>query len=68
MERIIKSITKDKLAESLEFVKKVFSEFEDEESGNLVKNLVKEIRSKKYYVPELDLIMVDDNNEIIGLR
>lgn len=67
MERIIKSITKDKLDESLEFVKRVFSESEDEESGNLVKNLVKEIRSKKYYVPELDLIMVDENNEIIGL-
>lgn len=67
MERIIKSITKDKLDESLEFVKRVFSESEDEESGELVKNLVKEIRSKKYYVPELDLIMVDENNEIIGL-
>ena len=66
MERIIKSITKDKLDESLEFVKRVFSESEDEESGNLVKNLVKEIRSKKYYVPELDLIMVDENNKIIG--
>ena len=66
MERIIKSITKDKLDESLEFVKRVFSESEDEKSGNLVKNLVKEIRSKKYYVPELDLIMVDENNKIIG--
>ena len=29
-------------------------------------NLVNEIRSKKYYEPELDLIMVNEYDEIIG--
>lgn len=29
-------------------------------------NLGKEIRNKKYYLPELELVMVDENNEIIG--
>lgn len=59
MDRIIKIVTKDKLEESLEFVKNVFADSEGIESGELVKSLVKEIRSKKYYVSELDLIMVN---------
>ena len=66
MDRIIKIVTKDKLEESLEFVKNVFTDSEGIESGELVKSLVKEIRSKKYYVPELDLIMVNEDDEIIG--
>ena len=66
MERIIKAVTVDKLAESLDFVEKVFTDSECEENGKLVRNLLAEIRSKKYYVPELDLIMVDENDEIIG--
>lgn len=66
MERIIKTVSNDELANSLEFVKQVFSHSEGEDEGNLVANLVKEIRSKKYYEPELDLIMVNENNEIIG--
>ena len=28
--------------------------------------MVEEIRAKKYYMPELDLIMVDKNEEVIG--
>ena len=67
MERIIRTVRADELEKSALFVKKVFTESEDEESGTLVGNLVREIRSKKYYVPELDLIMVNENDEIIGL-
>ena len=48
MERIIKSIEKEQLNEALDFVKEVFCDSEGEEEGELVKNLVKEIRSKKY--------------------
>lgn len=66
MDRIIKIVTKDKLEESLEFVKNVFTDSEGIESGELVKSLVKEIRSKKYYDPKLDLIMVNEDDEIIG--
>ena len=67
MERIIRTARSDEFEKSALFVGKVFRESEDEESGNLVANLVREIRSKKYYVPELDLIMVDEGDEIIGL-
>lgn len=67
MERIIRTVKADEFEKSAEFVKKVFTESEDEENGALVGNLVREIRSKKYYEPELDLIMTDENDEIIGL-
>ncbi len=67
MERIIRTVKADELEKSALFVKKVFTESEDEESGTLVGNLVREIRSKKYYLPELDLVMVNENDEIIGL-
>ena len=66
MERFIKAITKDKLTESLNFVEKVFTDSENEKEGKLVRNLAAEIRSKKYYLPELDLIMVNENDDIIG--
>ena len=66
MERIIKAVPADKLEESLDFIEKVFTDSEGEENGKLVRRLAAEIRSKKYYVPELDLIMVNENDEIIG--
>ena len=53
--------------ESADLVEKVFSEWENsEEEGKLVRRLVEEIRSKKYYVPELELIMVNEEDEVIG--
>lgn len=67
MERIIKTADKKYHEESEAFVEKVFTASEDAESGKLVRSLLREIRSKKYYVPELDLIMVDENDEVIGL-
>ncbi len=67
MKRIIRTVKADEFERSALFVKKVFTESEDEESGTLVGNLVREIRSKKYYEPELDLIMTDEHGEIIGL-
>ena len=66
MERIIKSVTANEMNSTLDFVEKVFTDSEDAESGKLVRNLLAEIRSKKYYVPELDLIMVNENDEIMG--
>lgn len=66
MKRIIRTVKADELEKSALFVQKVFTESEDEESGALVGNLVREIRSKKYYEPGLDLIMTDENGEIIG--
>lgn len=66
MLRKIQSVNENQYEKSLDFVKQVFTDSEGEESGNLVRNLVKEIRSYNYYLPELDLVMVDENDEIIG--
>lgn len=55
------------LQSSLDFVEQVFTEYKDEKEGKLVSSLVEEIRSKKDYLPELELIMVErETGEIIG--
>lgn len=55
------------LQRSLDFVEQVFTEYCNEKEGKMVRALVEEIRSKKYYLPELELIMVEgDTGEIIG--
>lgn len=66
MKRIIKLCSKQYKTASLDLVEKVFTEHENADEGKLVRRLVEEIRSKKYYVPELELIMVDEIDEIIG--
>ncbi len=66
MERIIKSMKPEYLEESLNFVERVFAEAEGPEEGKTVRSLVAEIRSKRYYIPELELIMVNETDEIVG--
>ena len=66
MERIIKSMEEKYRTTSLELVEDVFTKYQNAEEGALVRRLVEEIRSKKYYIPELEFIMVDENNDIIG--
>ena len=51
---------------ALDFVQKVFTESENAKEGKVVRQLVEEIRMKKYYIPSLELIMVDNLNDIIG--
>lgn len=53
---IIKAMDEKHRQESLDFVERVFAVSDGEEEGKLVRNLVEEIRSKKYYLPELELI------------
>lgn len=68
MGRIIKAMEEKYLSPSLELVETVFTDHESAEEGRLVRCLVEEIRSKRFYLPELDLIMVDsDTDEVIGL-
>ena len=50
---------------SLELVEQVFTEHENADEGRLVRALVEEIRSKEYYLPELELLMLEDG-EVIG--
>lgn len=64
--RTIKQVTNEYLEKSCELVEKVFIDHKDEKEGKIVRALVEEIRSKEYYIPELDLMAVDDNEEIIG--
>ena len=64
--RIIKSMEEKYLAPSLELVETVFTEHSDAEEGKLVRRLVEEIRRKRFYLPELELVMVDENDEVIG--
>ncbi len=66
MNRIIKSMESKYLLPALELVQEVFTESENAEEGNMVRQLVEEIRAKKYYVPELELIMVNEMDEVIG--
>ena len=65
--RIIKSMEEKYLLPSLELVEAVFTAHSDAEEGKLVRSLVEEIRGKRFYLPELELIMVEsDTDEVIG--
>ena len=65
--RIIKTMEEKYLVPALELVETVFTNHSDAEEGKLVRALVEEIRSKRWYLPELELAMVDsDTDEVIG--
>lgn len=66
MNRNMKSMEEKYLFSSLELVEDVFAKSDSPEEGKTVRQLVEEIRAKKYYLPELELIMVDEGDEIIG--
>lgn len=64
--RTIKGMSNQYLRESLELVERVFAKHYDEAEGKAVRKLVEEIRSKKYYIPELEIIAVDETDRVIG--
>ena len=66
MERIIKHMEPAYLCRSLEMVERVFTEYDCAAEGKMVRALVEEIRSMETYLPQLELIMVDETNELIG--
>ena len=66
MERIIKAMEEKHLVPSLELVEAVFTDHENEKEGKMVRSLVEEIRGKRFYCPELELIMVDETDSPIG--
>ena len=66
MERIMKPCSEQYKTASLDFVEKVFTEHENAQEGKLVRRLVEEIRAKKFFVAELELIMTNEADEIIG--
>jgi predicted N-acetyltransferase YhbS len=65
--RTIKSIEEKYLVPVLELVETSFTNHSDEEEGKLVRSLVEEIRAKRFYIPELELIMVDDHDDVVGM-
>ncbi len=66
MNRIIKNMENKYLETSAQFVEDVFTDSEGKESASIVKQLVLEIRSKRFYLPELELIMVDELDCVLG--
>ena len=66
MEKFIKAMEEKYLLPSLELVEAVFTDHENAREGKLVRSLVEEIRSKRFYLPELELIMVDETDAPIG--
>ena len=66
MERIIKSMEEKYLLPSLKLVEAVFTAHDSPQEGKTVRGLVEEIRAKKYDIPELELIMVDQDDDVIG--
>lgn len=66
MERKIRAMEKKYLRSSLELVEEVFAEHDSPEEGRMVRRLVEEIRAKKYYIPELELLMTDGRDDVIG--
>lgn len=64
--RTIKSMEEKYLLSSLDLVEAVFTAHENAQEGRLVRNLVEEIRTMRFYLPELELIMVDESDSPVG--
>ncbi len=62
----IKAIEEKYKEKALNLVEEVFTEHENAKEGKLVRSLVEEIRNHTNYLPELELIMVDWQDEVIG--
>ncbi len=66
MTRIIRPMSERYAQASLDLIENVFTAWRDPEEGRVVRALTEEIRSKKYYIPELELVMVDEADQVIG--
>ena len=64
--RVIKSMEGRYLEPSLDLVDSVFTDHESAEEGKLVRSLVEEIRASRFYVPQLEFVMVDESDAVIG--
>ena len=64
--RMIKSMEEKYLFSSLDMVEAAFTDWADAQEGQLVRSLVEEIRGMETYIPELELIMVDETDAPIG--
>ena len=66
MNKIIKAMEEKYKLPALDLVETVFTDHENADEGKLVRSLVEEIRGMNTYIPELELIMVDEQDAPIG--
>lgn len=66
MNKIIKSMENKYLQPSIDMVRRTFTNSETAEDAQVVVNIVEEIRGMETYVPQLELVMVNDEDEVIG--
>lgn len=64
--RRIQSMEKRFLLPALHLVEQVFTQHENEREGKLVRSLVEEIRSKRFYLPQLEIIALDEQEQVVG--
>lgn len=62
--RQITSMKPEYQTSSLALVEQVFTDHENAEEGRVVRALAEEIRSKEYYLPELELLMLEDGEPV----
>lgn len=62
----VKPMEQRYVLQALDLVEKVFTEWDSPREGRTVRCLTEEIRSKKYYIPELELIAVNEDNDVLG--
>lgn len=66
MTRTIRCAGSRYAAAALDLIENVFTAWRDPQEGRTVRALTEEIRSGEYYVPELELVMVDEADRVIG--
>lgn len=66
MARHIHPILPEQRTSALDLIYESFTDWRDETEGNLVRQLVEEIRSKRYYLPELEIVCADDEGQLLG--
>ena len=65
MNIVVQSMSEEYLEASLELIQRVFTEHENAQEGRLVRRLTEEIRSKRFYMPELEIIALSEG-EVVG--
>lgn len=65
-QRKIISMEQKYLEPSIDMIRRTFTNSESAEDAEIVVSIVREIRSMRFYVPELEFIMIDELDEVIG--
>jgi len=62
---VIQPMEDQYLQPSLDLIQRVFTEHADEKEGKMVRRFTQEIRAKRFYMPELEIIAVSEG-EVVG--